>query len=395
MVPGVPHPYGRPMKSELGRMLFTVPVFFNLTATRIGGERRQSTQAWSLVDFEMVDMADDDVPVVLSWRQDFKGITFQRPPVLNAIGASASDEPMHIRRFGEAFMKPMVLVVKDNSIAMHQHGEDAIFLTGEKAAEMVANYENASIFGTTTPGGTHQKRLRNNGGNGLADFESVERHDIDHKIGAIRERIAKYMLVEGVLYERCPEPKVVVFTTEVEIDGKPQIGTFALIATNPHLLTQIDKRAEIFQMEDYASAVAKARRANSSRVNKDVLARANESAVPEIDQMESIYADDVVWMRRATRIALDMAARIGGQRLGEVSEELFAAFHKLRKSLHMLDSEERFALMSEGMAGVAAECQGAERRQLAEAAAAGLEILDNRPVAVVVNNERRLSPHGR
>ncbi|MBY3151429.1 hypothetical protein HFO56_03375 [Rhizobium laguerreae] len=389
MVPGDPFSYGRPAKPESGLMLFSVPVFFNLTATRIGGERRQSTQAWNVVDFEMTDMASDDVPVVLRWRQDFDGIAFTRSAVVNGIGAAPSDEPMHIRKFGEAFLKPVVLVKGINSITQTSHGQDACFLTGEAAAGMLASYQDTSIFGTTLPGETHQRRLRNNGGNGLADFESVDRLDLDRKVGMIRERLAKYMLVDGVLYERCPEPKVVVFSTEVEFEGGArQMGTFALIATNQHLLTAFDKNAEVFELEDYGSAIAKTRRANASRARKDLLALANDRMAPEIDQMESIYAGDVAWMRQATRIALEMAGWIGSQRLGEVSEEPYSAYQKLHKSLHMFDSEERFALMSEGMAGIAAECRSTERQHVETAAIAGLEILDNRPVAVVVTKER-------
>ncbi|MBY3433630.1 hypothetical protein HFN89_05655 [Rhizobium laguerreae] len=295
---------------------------------------------------------------------------------------------MHIRKFGEAFLKPVVLVKGINSIRQTSHGQDACFLTGEAAAGMLADDEDTSIFGTTLPGETHRKRLRNNGGNGLVDFDNVDRHDLDRKVGAIRERLAKYMLVEGVLYERCPEPKVVVFSTEIEFMGGTRHGTFALVTTNPHWLTAFDKSAEVFELENYGSAIAKTRKDNASRARKDILALANDRMAPEIDQMESIYAGDVAWMRQATRIALEMAGWIASQRLGEVSDELYSAYQKLHKSLHMFDSEERFALMSEAMAGIAAECQSTERQDVAKAATAGLEILDNRPVAVVVAKER-------
>lgn len=375
-------------------MLFSVPVHFNITATRIGGERKQSTQAWSMVDFEMTDMADDDVPIVVKWRQDFEGIEFTRSAVVNVIGAAPSNEPMHVRKFGEHFFKPVVIEDGTNSIALTKHGEGASFLTGHKAAELLESYDDTSIFATPLPGVTHQKRLRANSGDGLADFESVDHHDLNRKVGHVRERLSKFMLVEGVLYERCTEPQVAVFTTEVRFDGTtvPQNATFALVTTNPNSMTAIDKNATIFELEDYHAAIAKTRRANKSRARNSALDAINSRMAPDIDQTESIYAQDVAWMRRATRIAMDVTVWLGDQRASVLSDELYSAYRSLHKCLHMDDGEERFVLMCEAMAGVVSECKSPEWKPLADAASAGLEILDNRPVAVDVNNSRHLLP---
>jgi hypothetical protein len=374
-------------------MLFSVPVHFNITATRIGGERKQSTQAWSMVDFEMTDMTDDDVPVVLRWKQDFKGIEFARSGFATAIGASPSNGIMHVRKFGGHFFKPVV-IDGTNSIAMTRHGEDADFLTGQKASQLLASYDDTSIFATPLPGKTQQKRLRSHGGDGLADFESVERHDLERKIGNVRERLSKFMLVEGVLYERCPEPKVGVFTTEVQLDGTTSVqsGTFALVTTNPHSLTALDKNAVFFELEDYDTAIEKVSRANKSRTRREELGIANSRMAPEIAQTESIYGQDVAWMRRATRIALNVTAWIGDLRGRELSEELFSAYRKLHKCLHMSDGDERFVLMSEAMADIVVACRGPEWQPLADAADAGLEILDSRPIALALDRGLRMSP---
>ncbi|MCS4089233.1 hypothetical protein [Rhizobium sp. BK176] len=391
MVPSDKSAYDRPVNRAIN-MLFSVPIHFNLTATRIGGERRQSTQAWSIVDFEMTDLSDSDVPVATRWRQDFKGIEFTRGGVATAIGASPAHEFMHVRKFGEHFFRPVV-IDSTNSIAATKHGEDAAFLTGQRAADLLASFAETSIFATPMPGGTHQKRLRANGGDGLADFASVDNHDLDRRVRNVRERLSKFLLVEGVLYERCQEPKVAVFTTEVEFNDsrEPQLGTFAFVTSNPYALTSLDKNAVFFEIEDYGSAAAKAQRANKSRLNRNSLEAVNSMLAPEIDQADSIYARDVAWIRRVTRIAVDMAARIGEQRASALSEELYAAYRDLHKCLHMSDGEDRFSLMGEAMAAVLAECRGQEWQHLADAASAGLEILDNRPVDVEVKSSLRPS----
>jgi hypothetical protein len=373
-------------------MLFSVPVHFTITATRIGGERRQSTQAWTNVDFEMTDMSDDDVPMVVKWRQNFKDVEFTRSGAVTAIGASPDGEPMHVRKFGEQFFRPVIIDTR-NSIAATRHGDDASFLTGQRAAELLANYDDTTIFATSMPGVTHQKRLRANKGDGFADFASVDHHDLDRRIGNVRERLSKFMLVEGVLYERCQEPKIVVFTTEVEVLGwREQIATFAFVTTNPHAVSALDKKAAFFELEDYALATAKANRANKSRVRKDELESANHAMIPEIDHVDSIYAQDVAWMRRATRIAAEIVTWIGEQRAQELSDDLFDFYRNLHKCLHMSDGEERWELMSDAMAGIVGECQGPEWKSLEDAASAGLEILDSRPVDVHVADKRRVQP---
>lgn len=366
-------------------MLFSVPVQFNLTATRIGGERKQSTQAWSLVEFDMQDLSDDDVPVVLRWNPNFAGIDFPNSSAKNAIGPSPQDKPMHVRKFGESFFKPLMRNPHVNAVRVSQHGEEADFLTGQSVAEMLSRFDDGGVFTHTMPGETFQRRLRKNGGDGLSDFETVERHDLNQKVAAIRDRLRKYLLVDGVFYERCPEPVIVVFTTDVEIDGGRQTGAFALVTTDPHLLTQVDKRAEVFQMEDCRAAVAKAQRSNSSRENKDVLNRANECMMPEIDQMESIYAAEAAWMRRVNRIALNVTGWIGAQTVNGVSEELFDAFRKLHNSLHMTEDDERFDIMSEAFSKIATVCRGdSATEHLAKQADAALGILDEQPVSVAV-----------
>lgn len=369
-------------------MLFSVPVHFNLTATRIGGERRQSTQAWSIVDFDITDMADDDVPVVLEWKQDFQGVTFTASSVRNAIGPAPSDKPMHVRKIGETFLRPVMRVKGINAVRV-SHGEDAEFLTGQSVAAMLTNFQDIGIFATTVPGETFQRRLRKNGGNGLADFASVDDHDLERKIASIRSRLSNYMLVDGVFYERCPEPTVSVFTAEIEdSSGGRGLGTFALVTTDSHLLAQTDKRYESYQVEDYEAALIKARRANSSRDHRNLVNQINEGMAPIVDQMESIYAADVSWMRKVNRRALGIAGWVGTQKVSEISDELFGAYSKLHKTLHMIEDDARFDAMGDAFAVIANTCNDNETSHLAKIANEALEVLDARPVAINVPHTR-------
>ncbi|MCV9964858.1 hypothetical protein OIU34_23475 [Pararhizobium sp. BT-229] len=372
-------------------MLFSVPVHFNLTATRIGGERKQSTQAWSLVEFDMPDMADEDVPVVLEWKQNFQEVTFPASSVQNAIGPSPSDKPMHVRRFGETFLRPVMRVRNINAVRVSRHGEDAEFLTGQSVAEMLTRFEDVGVFATTVPGETFQRRLRKNGGNGLADFASasVDHDDLDRKVAAIRDRLATFMLVDGVFYERCPEPTVSVFTTEIE-DGchVRDMGTFALVTTDPLLIGRIDKRCEYYQVEDYESARLKAKHANSKRRHRDLVTRVNEDMAPVIDQMESIYAADTAWMRQVNRRALAIARWVGTQTVSSISDELFGAYSKLHKTMHTVEAEARFDTMGEAFAAITAACNDNATVHLAKLANEALEILDARPVSINVPQTR-------
>jgi hypothetical protein len=370
-------------------MLFSVPVPFNLTATRKGGERKQSTQSWSIVEFEMQDQPDGDVPVVLRWKPTFPGIEIANSSAKNAIGPSPLDKQMHVRKIGENFFIPVMRDPEVNAIRVSQHGEGADFLTGESVANMLLRFEDVGVFATLLPGETFQRRLRKNGGDGLADFDNIEQNDLDRKVASIRDRLRNFLLVDGIFYERCKEPEVVVFTTEVDIDGQKQTGAFALVTTDPHMLMQVDKRAEVFQLEDYRSAFAKAQRSNSSREKKDILNLANEYMQPEIDQLESIYASDAAWMRQANRIALNVTSWIALQTIGSVTEDLIYAFKRLHKSIHVNEDEGRFDVMSEGFSMIVAACSDdSATEHLAKQAVIALAILDDRPVSVAVNNAR-------
>lgn len=172
-------------------MQFNVPVRFNLTATRIGGERRQSTQAWSIVKFEIPDLSDDDAPVVLIWTQSFHGFEFHAASVKHAIGPSPSDKPMHVRKVGEAFYRPILRNRDINAVRVSHHGENADFLTGQSVVDMLMRFDDGGVFATTMPSETFQRRLGKNGGNGLVDFENVDRHDLDGKVAVINEKLSK------------------------------------------------------------------------------------------------------------------------------------------------------------------------------------------------------------
>lgn len=370
-------------------MQFSVPVHFNLTATRIGGERRQSTQAWSLVDFEIPETANEDVPVVLEWKQDFQGVTFTATSVQNAIGPSPSDSPMHVRRFGETFLRPVMRTRGINAVRVSRQGEDAEFLTGQSVADMLSRFEDVGIFTTTVPGETFQRRLRKNGGNGFADFESVDQHDLERKVAAIRNNLSNFMLIDGIFYQSCPEPTVSVFRTEVEdVWGVRDLATFALVTTDPHLHLQIDKRYESYQVEDYASALVKAKSANSRSRHRDLVNRVNEIMAPGIDPMDSIYAADVAWMRQTNRKALAIARWVGTQTVSSISDDMFAAYSKLYKAMHTAEDEARFDTMAEAFALIAETCTDNETSHLAKIANEAIEVLDARPVSVSVAKTR-------
>ena len=359
-------------------MIFTVPVHFNLTATRIGGERKQSTQAWSLVDFDIPDMSDEDVPVALRWRQDFDGVVFDGPLEKDAVGASPAGGEMHVRKIGEVFLRPMLRMRGHNAVRAWRHGDDAEFFTARSSSEMLARFLDSGIFGVDMPGETFRRRLTKNGGDGMADFKTVEYHDLERKIAAIRQRVARYVLVEGVFYEKCREPEIAVFRK----DG----CSFALVTTEPALVQRYDKRAETFMVEDWERAHLKARRSNATSVAKTALSTVNANHAPVIDPMESIYAEDVAWMRRAFRATHQVVGWLGSLRASEMSEELFSAYSQLNRSMFMPEGDERLDLVTDGLETVAGECMSDEREHILKAATAGIEALEERPVSLAIGH---------
>jgi hypothetical protein len=371
-------------------MLFSVPVHFKLTATRNGGERKQSTQAWSLIDFEIPDMADEDVPVVLEWKQDFHGLTFTTPFVQESIGPSPSKDMMCVRKLGETFFTPVMRARGNNAVSVARLGEDAEFLTGRSVERMLSNFEDRGVFATTLPTEPFQRRLRNNGGDGFVDFESVEHHDLDRQVASIRENLKKIMLIDGVFYQICPEPTVSLFRTEVQDNnGVKTLGTFVLIKTHPRGHDRIDSRGETFQIEDYASALAKAKKANSKSSHRNLINKVNESLAPNIDPLESIYGPDLMWMRKVNRSALSIVSWVGTQAVRSIPEELYTGYVKLYKALQSPEDDDRFDRMAEAFSRIADICKD-DVSHLENTAIEALEILDARPVSVSIPRTRVL-----
>jgi hypothetical protein len=352
--------------------------------------------AWSIVDFEIPDLSCEDVPVALEWRQKFHGVKFESTAVRAAIGPSPGDKPMHVRKFGEAFFRPIMRHRTNNAVEASFYGQDADFLTGQSVAQMLSNFEDGGVFATSMPGHTHQRRLRKNEGDGLSDFESVEHHSRDRAVNRIKDCLSGLLLVDGTFYERCLEPTIIVFTADLELAGESEVGTFALVTTEPHLLTTACKRAIQYQVEDYQDAFKTAKMSNSSRgfhrhtstgrrdALKVLLARINEGLIPIVDPDHSLYATDVAWMRRLNRIAVDVTAALGTSQVAGISEDMFSGYSKLYKALHTADDEERFDLMSDAMTQIMCAANGPDTHNVAAAARTALRILDDRPVSLTV-----------
>lgn len=368
-------------------MLFRIPVEFKLTALRKGGERKQTTTAWSIVDVEVPDYNGEDFPVAVQWKQDFSGVKFAGNPIRIAetIGAAPYDKPMHVRRFGETFFRPTLRERSMPAVKVSALGEDADFLKAESVTEMLSTFQNPGLFATNTPGETHIKRLTQNSGDGFAEFENVEEHNLDAKRRDVAKRlIDQYAVIDGVVYERCPEPTVAVFSAEIATDDGKETATFAFVTTDPWRVMRYDKKAQFFQLEDYELALQKANRMNRSKQCRQELRFANETMVPDIDQMESIYAADVAWMRKVNRIAMHVVKWIGEQKAMSLPDALFDPFKRLYHSLHTPEDEERFATMTQAMADIADVIRDTEMHHLVESVEAALEILDSRPMTAII-----------
>ncbi|MCS4089097.1 hypothetical protein [Rhizobium sp. BK176] len=366
-------------------MRFSVPVKFDLTATRIGGERKQTTQAFSLVDVDIPELNDDEAPVVLQWELKSDDFKFPELGVANRIGAAPRGTPMHVRKHGETFLRPVTRMRANNALSGDNFGDDVSFLTGDSVETMLANFEDGSLFRSEMPGDANQKRLKRNGGNGFADFETVETHNLDSRAAYAKRTVRNMKLIDGIVYEACPEPQVMTIITKIELAGAVETGAFAVVTIGAHPFQSKNMREETFAVEDYEKAMDRVRRSNSSRNLKESLSRINEGFRPAIDQVDSIYADDVAWMRKVARIAGRVADGLRVKPLGEVSEELIHGYQKLHASLRMPEAEERFSLMAQGLSEIA-ETEG----EFSELAGEALGILDDRPMAVAIKQERTL-----
>jgi len=361
-------------------MLFPVPVRFDITATRLEGGRRQSTQAWSIVDFEIPEFDPDDAPVAVSWKQDFGGALFAYPSSQEAVGPSPRDKPMHVRKIGYQFYRPLMRERSIPEVKVVRHGEDADFLAAGTMLDMLRNFTDTGVFTTVLPGDSNRKRLVRNGGDGLTEFVSIDHHSRDRAVQEIRKRIARFVIVDGLVYERCPEPVVVTFTADTV--GEPGRGTFAMVTTDAKQVARADARNEVFQLEDYASALKKVSRSNASRPGKLALSRINESLAPDIDNPESIYQPDVAWMRQVDRLALHVVGWVGEQKASLLSDGLFSGYRNVFTALHMAEGEERFDLFATGFQEVFDASLGTEWEHLAEKAQKAIDLLESRPVAL-------------
>nr|WP_250807579.1 hypothetical protein [Neorhizobium tomejilense] len=248
---------------------------------------------------------------------------------------------------------------------------------------MLGRLESASIFGSAMPSGVHLRRLKENGGNGLADFASVEHLNLDRMVAELTKRMRdKYLLIDGVFYERCPEPVLAVFRTNVMYYDLKETAALVAVTTDPYPLNRVDSRAETFPIEDYMAALKMANRRNAGNRFAPVFAEINLQNLPEIDPHDSIYAADVAWMRRANRVAVEVAARLGELRASAMTDGLYSAYSRLVKALHTNEDDARFDTMAEIFAEVARECRGTDLDTLADHAESGLAVVEARPVSL-------------
>lgn len=352
-------------------MLFRVPVEFSLKATRVGGERIQTANSWSLVDVEMHDYDDADVPVVLSWRQDFQGAGLNGE-ARRAIGASPVDGAMHVRKFGEHFYEPVLRLAGNNMVHVSEHGQIGEFLTGDSTVGMLERFEDNGVFGGYRPGDVNRRRLRRNGGDGFREYAKVEWHDLEKKTNALRNRAGEFLLVGGVFHKRCDEPQLVVFST----GG----CSYVHVTTSPSRFPVFDRNARIFEIEDYKAAASLAKKRNRGADTRDMANDINLRHMPSVDDPDSIYAPEAVWMRQASRATVSVVNLLGGRRASEMTDEIYGAYSSLYKSLYKPEDDERYDMIAGAMADLVEHCEPGRWEDVVALARPTVELLDARPV---------------
>lgn len=352
-------------------MLFRVPLEFSVNGKRIGSERRQTADAWTLIDIEIPDHDDDTVPVVLTWNQEFDGVSL-KDDIRGAIGPSPGDGEMHVRKFGENFYQPIMRMKGNNAEHVSALGENAEFLTGQSVLSMLERWEDKGVFGGAMPGATNRRRLTKNGGAWASEYETVDWSELSRREHKMREDMSDCMLVDGVFYARCPEPKIVVFWADQ--------ATYAVVTTTPHVFKYYAPGTKIFEIEDIRQAMALIKRRNSGGDIDGKAKAANERHLPTIDPYTSIYASDVAWMRKIGRIAIETLQMIGDTRVANMPEAMFAGYRDLYRSVFMGETEERFDIMAEALENMLPELDSHPFTSLKEGIQTALEILENRPV---------------
>lgn len=380
-------------------MKFPVPICFNLTATRIGAQRKQTSYTYTVVDLEIPDVGGEAAPKAVEWSREFDGLEISDGKILKALGPVARDGLLHVRRFGEAFFTPVfdLLDYEPDYFGSPAPGKvvRADFLTSGRLLDDLSSFKETPIFQVVVPSDAIARRLRKNNGDGFAEFATVETHNLESRVAAARERLGKFLLVDGVFYEQCPEPKVVVFnTTVVDRQGSSGTATFA-VPMNPNAAYDL-QGSEAFEIEEHALALAKAKAANQRRSSKSpldlkLLNEVNAGFTPDIDTPESIYGGDVRWMRAVMRAAAEIVVATGGTSASMLSDDEFRGYRLLVRALHITDTDSQLDLMSEAFPLLVGDDVGIRSRS-ASLARKALELIDSRAVSVPIRSQHAPRP---
>jgi hypothetical protein len=366
-------------------MRFNVPFQFQLTALGEGARRKQTTQQFGIVEVDVANRSGDDFPVVLSWTQDIPDFTFKERVAAEAFGPSLVDAPRHVRKRGETFYRPALCRLDDPTVPATAYGMPATPITAELVAGQLDRFETGSVFGTPMPTGVKAARLKQSGGDGFVGFSGIEEHDFDAKAFEVRRQSASLMLIDGVFYERCREPVIVVFNAsgnhpsfQRQVAEVPAIAAVVVADIDPDMISYDN---QVFQIEDWRSALASVNRKNARREYSQVFAEINRHNMPVIDE-SSIYAEDMLWARRSSRACAAIVDYFGRQKASELTMETYGLYSRMHRMLNGAEDDGHFDLMTELLEETQQLCSGTDWNELANYAVAGLEALEARPVSL-------------
>lgn len=331
-------------------MRVDIPVSFEIRGVRKGRQRHAISRVFEFHPVEIEEWSDEDAPVTVTWNTDIGAYGIIDGVVESALGYSADDGTMFVRRHGDTWWRP--LLVDHHGDVIHgvrtMHGFD--FFRAD------ALEESAKGSGVLTPFvGDHvfqakdYRLLVRNSYDPKAMFDQVTGSTVDYERRVVEHKAAGYRLVNGVMYEQCMEPVIGLQMTDMWSEtalggGDDFKGAILFVVTDAVDVRSVD---ECFNIEDADKALSRAAQLNGKRMLSSDLAALNQRLAPKLVE-HNFYGNDERWRIDAIRQARKLVDEIGrADRPSAMDNGTLRILCDLRDALAAADDEERFDIMED------------------------------------------------
>jgi hypothetical protein len=346
-------------------MMIRLPFSYEVRGVARGNQSSSERSYWDAVEVDLPEPSEDEAPVALEWDE-----RTNLPPGVTVVGDWWTPPPegglRHTRHFDGSHWTPVLESDADKTLR-------AVPLSVARFVDLAEGGNAKGLLFTEGFKGSLTAPAAD-------EFSLIQRSTFGTRRARVDALAEEMIAVGGVLYMRCPEPRIVVVLASIDDDRMNRLRRFGCLLrlTADRDLIAYHK-AELFTPREWKQAMTFARRENARLVGKELFNSGNDLRRPDIRRGYPAGDWRETLLRIETRL-ISFVSSFEALPLASRPTSVLRSYCDLRDALPVLGTEDGLLLAERSAAALLPHLRG-ERSATASRLERLLSELHNRPIS--------------